>query len=95
MQNILSGVSYEKYTDFHKLMNQLTVSSFEPMVLPCVFEQYPELQEKLNTGIVCLDVGCGLAEPSRNLAKKFPKSQFYAIDFRYKIRFFGYLIRFF
>uniref|UniRef100_A0A914XFS2 Methyltransferase domain-containing protein n=1 Tax=Plectus sambesii TaxID=2011161 RepID=A0A914XFS2_9BILA len=76
-----NGVSYDKYTDFHKLMNGLTVTAFEPMVLPCLFTQMPDLEEKLSSGIICLDVGCGLAEPSRNLAKKFPNSQFYAIDF--------------
>ena len=39
------------------------------------------LQEKLQSGIKCVDIGCGSGNASIILAAAFPKSDFYGFDF--------------
>jgi len=47
-----------------------------PYVIPAI----PGLQEELERGITCLDVGCGSGTALMLLASRFPRSKFYGVD---------------
>jgi ubiquinone/menaquinone biosynthesis C-methylase UbiE len=74
------GVPYERFPRFHAVMaedsGQSVLSSLESHVLPLV----PGLQERLQSGLTMLDVGCGSGRILNRLAELFPKSRFIGID---------------
>lgn len=74
------GVPYEKYTRFHEVMaadSGLTVlDALEDHILPLI----PGLNEKLQSGISVLDVGCGRGRAMLKMAELFPASKFKGLD---------------
>jgi SAM-dependent methyltransferase len=75
------GVTYEAYHRFHDVMaeesTQTVVAGLKQHIIPFV----PGLQERLDTGIDVMDVGCGRGEAILWLGQKFPQSRFVGYDF--------------
>ena len=74
------GIHYASYPDFHEWMNEYSVKRHEALLLQQHIPSIHGLTEKLEDGITCLDIGCGMGSPSLLLAAKFPKSEFYGYD---------------
>lgn len=74
------GVPYEKYTRFAEVMaedsRQNTVMALDEQILPLV----PGLIERLEGGILAVDVGCGAGLALLHLAQRFPQSEFVGLD---------------
>ena len=74
------GVPYEKFGRFHEVMaedsGQTVLSSLIEHILPLI----PGLNEKLASGIVVMDVGCGRGRALTLLAQQYPNSDFVGID---------------
>lgn len=74
------GVPYEKFDRFHEVMaedsGQTVLASLIEHILPLV----SGLQEKLEAGIVVMDVGCGRGRALNLLAQQYPNSEFVGVD---------------
>jgi SAM-dependent methyltransferase len=75
------GVTYEAYHRFHDVMAeesiQTVVAGLKPHIIPFI----PGLQERLETGIDVMDVGCGRGEAMLWLGQHYPQSRFVGYDF--------------
>lgn len=75
------GVSYESFNRFNEVMAdesyQNVVAPLFDVILPLV----SGLTERLENGINVLDLGCGRGLVLKELAKKFPNSNFTGYDF--------------
>ncbi len=74
------GIPYASYPQFHSWMNEYSVQRHEALLLKQHIPSIPGLTEKLEIGIKCLDIGCGMGSPSLLMARKFPKSEFCGYD---------------
>ena len=74
------GISYDSYAGFHAWMDSLSTLGHKMTLLQHHIPSIEGLHEKLESGICCLDVGCGMGSPGLLLAKQYPKSQFYGFD---------------
>ncbi|KAI9129197.1 class I SAM-dependent methyltransferase [Acaryochloris sp. CCMEE 5410] len=74
------GVPYSEYKRFHQVMaedsGQTVVAGLSEHILPLV----PGLVTDLERGIQVMDVGCGSGRALNEMAKLFPKSQFFGYD---------------
>ncbi len=74
------GVPYERFGRFHDVMaeesGQTVLSVLFTHILPLV----PGAEEKLQTGISALDLGCGRGRALLMLAERFPSSSFLGYD---------------
>jgi SAM-dependent methyltransferase len=74
------GVPYERFGRFHEVMaeesNQTVLSVLFTHILPLV----PGAEEKLETGVSMLDLGCGRGRALLMLAERFPNSRFLGYD---------------
>ncbi|KAF6242877.1 transcriptional regulator [Nitrosopumilus sp. b1] len=74
------GVPYESFNRFHDVMaeesQQTVLSALVDKIIPII----PGLREKLSSGIIVLDVGCGSGKAINLLAKTFSKSQCHGFD---------------
>lgn len=74
------GVDYPAFNRFHEVMaaesNQSTVQPLLDAVLPLA----PGLIAKLEAGVRCLDVGCGVGKAITRMAREFPNSRFVGYD---------------
>ncbi|KAJ8029389.1 2-methoxy-6-polyprenyl-1,4-benzoquinol methylase, mitochondrial [Holothuria leucospilota] len=75
------GVSQDHYSDTHRVIGQMTKGFHENLCIPGVVYTYPELRDKLEKGIIVLDIGCGQGVSTITHAKTFPNSTFYGVDF--------------
>ncbi len=75
------GIPYSKYPRFHEVMaedsGQTVVAGLFDHMLPLI----DGLDERLETGIDVLDVGCGRGRAMLTLASAFPASRFIGYDF--------------
>jgi 2-polyprenyl-3-methyl-5-hydroxy-6-metoxy-1,4-benzoquinol methylase len=75
------GVPYSEFNRFHEVMaedsGQTVVSSLTDSILPLV----PDLEDRLDSGIAVLDVGCGSGRAINLMAQTFPNSKFTGYDF--------------
>lgn len=75
------GVPYREFDRFHEIMAeesfQTVVASLDDHILPLV----EDLVDKLERGILVVDVGCGRGLALMPMAQRFPKSQFVGYDF--------------
>lgn len=75
------GVPYSEYPRFHEVMacesSQTVVAALETHILPIV----PGLNERLESGIDVLDVGCGSGQAMIAMAERYPNSSFAGYDF--------------
>ncbi len=74
------GVAYEHYPRFHEVMaedsGQTVLAALDEHILPLV----ARLEERLESGIRVLDVGCGKGRALIHMAARFPKSVFVGYD---------------
>ncbi|KAJ8029388.1 Sterol 4-C-methyltransferase strm-1 [Holothuria leucospilota] len=75
------GVGYQDYEDCCKVMLPEAKNFLTNDLIPTVIPSYPDLKAKLEQGIVAVDIGCGLGISTVELARGFPKSTFYGVDF--------------
>lgn len=75
------GVPYSAYGRFAQVMaeesNQTTLGGIDDQILPLV----PGLVERLEAGIDVADIGCGLGRVLIHLARRFPRSRFFGLDY--------------
>ncbi|KAJ8029387.1 Sterol 24-C-methyltransferase [Holothuria leucospilota] len=76
------GVSYQDYEDCCKVVSEESRCFLERHLISTVIPSYPDLKEKLEEGINVVDIGCGQGVSTVELAKAFPKSTFYGVDFQ-------------
>ncbi|XP_077994609.1 S-adenosylmethionine-dependent methyltransferase Rv2258c-like [Glandiceps talaboti] len=75
-----SGVPYSAYKSFSRLMNEISITRFSGSV-PDFIRDMDDVMANLESGISVCDIGCGKGTAILELAKAFPKSTFYGIDF--------------
>jgi len=75
------GVPYSEFRRFHEVMaeesHQTTVSALEEHILPLV----PGLIDRLKSGAMVLDLGCGAGRALITMAGLYPRSTFVGYDF--------------
>ena len=74
------GIPYSSYPEFHAWMNEYSVQRHNALLLTHHVPSIAGLTEKLENGIKCLDMGCGMGSPSLIMAEKFPNSEFWGYD---------------
>ncbi|MBD3257683.1 methyltransferase domain-containing protein [candidate division GN15 bacterium] len=75
------GVPYEAYSRFHPVMAEDSGQTVLPALVDHILPLAPDLIEKLETGIDCLDIGCGSGRAYNLLARTYPNSRFVGYDF--------------
>ena len=74
------GIPYSSYDGFHKVTDAMTAHGHRENLLQKHIPSIEGLHEKLESGIKCLDVGCGYGSPGLILGKRYPNSSFYGFD---------------
>ena len=75
------GIPYSSYSGFHRIMNEMATEWHNNNMLQKVIPSIKGLHEKLQSGITCLDIGCGMGTPSLILGEAYPNSKQYGFDF--------------
>ena len=75
------GVPYSSYAGFHELMNGMSAQGHKANLLQNHIPSIEGLPEKLEAGILCLDIGCGMGSPGLLMGERYPKSEMYGFDF--------------
>lgn len=75
------GIPYSSYEGFHKVMDAMSVFGHKENLLQNHIPSIEGLHERLESGIKCLDVGCGSGSPGLLMGRRYPNSQFYGFDF--------------
>ncbi|MEZ5338409.1 MAG: class I SAM-dependent methyltransferase [bacterium] len=75
------GVPYSEFERFHPVMadfsDQTVLAGLENSIIPAV----PGLHERLQSGIDCVDIGCGSGHAAIRMAELYPNSRFTGYDF--------------
>jgi SAM-dependent methyltransferase len=75
------GVPYSAFCRFHEVMAedsaQTVLAALDDAILPLV----PGLIDRLREGIDVLDVGCGAGRAINTMARTYPESRFWGVDF--------------
>ncbi|HEY4673463.1 MAG TPA: class I SAM-dependent methyltransferase [Nitrososphaerales archaeon] len=74
------GVPYSAYPEFQKLQAEETLRIFDSMLINKILPIVPGLVERMNKGIVTLDMGCGRGAAVNLMARAFPQSKFVGYD---------------
>ena len=75
------GVKQDAYPDdFWDGMQRFSSGYFENLLVPVWIEAMPDAKEKLESGALCADVGCGSGRASIKLATEFPTSRHVGYD---------------
>eukprot|EP00794_Sanderia_malayensis_P012706 gene12706-14011_t len=74
------GIPYSSYPAFHAWMNEYSEKRHEALLLQHHVPSIDGLTARLDAGITCLDIGCGMGSPSLLMAKAFPNSEFWGYD---------------
>ena len=75
------GVHQSAYSDhMWSGLERFTASWFENLLLQVWIPAMPEVQAKLERGVLMADVGCGNGRAAIKLAKAYPKSRFVGYD---------------
>lgn len=74
------GVPYSSYARFHEIMAEESAQTVLPGLIGDVLPLVPGLVDRLEKGIVVLDVGCGSGKAINLMAKHFPRSNFTGYD---------------
>ncbi|XP_070582195.1 S-adenosylmethionine-dependent methyltransferase Rv2258c-like [Ptychodera flava] len=74
------GVPYSKYSAFMDYMGQLSAEKYQEK-LPHFVKTNKEIHSLLESGITVVDIGCGHGMFVCTMAREFPNSQFYGVDF--------------
>lgn len=75
------GIPYKRYEEFHEIMGVFSTEVHRNSLIQKFIPSIDGLHDQLESGIKCLDIGCGIGVPSLLMAKKYPKSEFYGFDF--------------
>lgn len=75
------GVSYEHFTDFHRLMAEESAHVHDTALVDVIVPLVDGLADRLSSGIRVADIGCGSGHAVNLLAKAFPASDFVGYDF--------------
>jgi len=78
------GIPYSSYEEFHQVMSVFSKECHNQTLIQKFLPSIEGMQEKLESGIRYLDVGCGVGIPCMLMAKQYPKSEFYGFDFSEK-----------
>ena len=74
------GVPYSEFKRFHEVMAEDSGQSVVPALFDHILPLIPGIQEKLESGIDVLDVGCGRGIALRMMARRYPLSRFTGVD---------------
>jgi len=74
------GISYDKYEGFHKVMDAMSAQGHRENLLQYHIPSIEGLHEKLESGIKCLDIGCGFGSPGLLMSRRYPNSEIYGFD---------------
>jgi len=74
------GVSYERFGRFHEVMAEESGQTVLPALVDQILPLADGLVDRLERGIVAMDVGCGRGRALMLLAERFPKSRFLGLD---------------
>ena len=75
------GIPYSSYEDFHAVLDRMSASRHKENLLQNHIPSIEGLHEKLQSGIKCLDVGCGYGSPGLLMGERYPNSEMYGFDF--------------
>lgn len=74
------GVPYSAYPRFHQVMAEESDQTVIGGLFDHILALAPELEERLESGIDVLDVGCGRGRAMLAMAQRFPNSRFEGYD---------------
>ncbi len=74
------GLHYHHFERFHEIMAEDSAQTVVASLLEHIVPLAPDLEKRLETGIDCVDVGCGGGLALLRMAKAFPRSRFLGID---------------
>jgi 2-polyprenyl-3-methyl-5-hydroxy-6-metoxy-1,4-benzoquinol methylase len=74
------GVPYSEFARFHEVMAEESYNSVVCGLFEHILPLVPGLEEKLQTGIEVLDIGCGSGMALIEMAATFPNSRFNGYD---------------
>ncbi|HKI07562.1 MAG TPA: class I SAM-dependent methyltransferase [Nitrososphaeraceae archaeon] len=74
------GVPYSAYPRFQELQAEETARIFDARLLDNIIPLVDGLEDRLNSGIDVLDVGCGRGRAINIMARAYPKSRFVGYD---------------
>jgi 2-polyprenyl-3-methyl-5-hydroxy-6-metoxy-1,4-benzoquinol methylase len=74
------GVPYERYDRFHEVMAEDSAQTVIAALFDAILPLIDGIEDRLETGIRVLDVGCGRGRALLKLAQRFPNSQFTGYD---------------
>ncbi len=75
------GVPYSEFSRFHEVMAEESFNSVVSGLFEHILPLVPGLDEKLNSGIDVLDIGCGSGLALIEMAATYPQSRFTGYDF--------------
>lgn len=75
------GVPYSEFTDFHRVMGEISAQRMDVLLVPVLLPLVPGIEHALGEGIAVADVGCGSGHAINLMAQAFPASRFVGIDF--------------
>lgn len=75
------GVPYSSYPRFHEAMAEMSGSIFDASLVESTLPLVPGMVEKLRSGADVADVGTGRGHAVNVMAKAFPNSRFFGLDF--------------
>jgi 2-polyprenyl-3-methyl-5-hydroxy-6-metoxy-1,4-benzoquinol methylase len=75
------GLPYSDYPRFHKLMAEESGEVFDAALIDVILPLVDGLTERLRSGAVVADIGCGSGHAINVMAQAFPASRFTGIDF--------------
>ena len=74
------GIPYSSYDEFHQVMGAFSKEGHNQNLIQKFLPSIEGLHEKLESGIKCLDLGCGVGVPCILMGKQYPNSEFYGFD---------------
>ncbi|KAJ8029180.1 putative methyltransferase C1B3.06c [Holothuria leucospilota] len=76
-----AGTSYSDYQGKFEITSEAVAAWARDHLVYNFLVKFPVLKNQLENGISVLDVGCGMGLTTLAMARAFPKSKFYGVDF--------------
>ncbi len=74
------GVPYSSFRRFHEVMAEDSAQTVVVALFDAIIPLVKGLQDKLESGVLALDIGCGSGRAVNMMAHRFPKSKFTGYD---------------
>ncbi|KAL5016412.1 hypothetical protein ScPMuIL_006001 [Solemya velum] len=75
------GYSTRDYPDYYPWLNKTRASMVNNILDQDIIPQLEDIQDRLESGVLVADIGCGTGNLTCGLARRFPKSTFVGIDY--------------